>query len=247
MRSVLCVVTLAIVMLAAGSATAQNFFWSNLGFEAGAVNGDFVVDQFNNPTGSVYLFYDPGDQNITEGFDLNFSIPSNSSVQFTAAEVFEADITFGNGPDLNDRWGDAFGPAAEVTTNEIDGFVAINVVNGTGIQTENIPGELNDNGFDFVDTLYDTTANAFLIGSLSYQTRNISNSGYGLTTLDVDGLVVDSGQVIDIPFAQLQFFGPVGVPEPGATVLLLIGLGGVISHRHRKHQSGTITNCVQGT
>lgn len=224
MRAKLFSLVLAIVTMSASSVFAQNFFWSTVGFENGAVNGNFVINtNFAPATGDVYLYYSPNGQNITVGFDLDFSWTDDDVVAFTAAETFEADITLGvDGPDLNDRWGAQFGPAGEVTPNAVSTFAAINIVDGTGIQVGNIPGVL-ENGIDFVDTLYDTTAEAFLIGSISYEILDP-----GITSLRVSGLVVDNAD-IGASFSSLEFFAP----EPSSAGILALGLVGFVARRRR--------------
>lgn len=205
---------------------AQNFFWSTLPFEAGAVSPQAVVNPLlDGPTGTVFLYYEAGGSNITEGLDLSFSWTVNGVVGFTAAETFDADITFGtNGPVLFDRWGDFSGPANVVNFNEVTGFLTINLTSGTGIQQANIPGNLDQNGIDFVDTLYDTTANAFLIGSIDYEFL-----GPGIALLQADGLVLD-GVDIGASFASIQFGN---LPEPSTAGMLVLGLFGFAAQRRR--------------
>lgn len=225
--------TFAAVLISLDSVTAQNFFWSQSGFEEGAINGDLIVDQFANPSGTVFLYYQPEGQGITEGIDFDFSISPLSSVEFTAAETFEAEILLGlGGPQLDNRWGDGFRPAFDVAASDITGFAAFNVVNGTGIQPENIPGELTPNGLDFVDTLYDVSANAFLVGSFDYQTRAGNFPSVGLNDVFASGFVGDINVTNHSPFARLQFFGAT-IPEPGTAGLLTIGLAVVCTGRRR--------------
>ena len=179
------------ISCASSSAHGQNFFWSLDGFGEGAANEDLVIDGFSNPAGTIFLYYEASGQNITEGIDFDFSwLPSFGSsnvAEFTAADTFEADILLNGTIDLGDRWGDAFGPASVVNSNEVLGFTTVNVVGGTGIQVENRPGVLDGNGLDFVDSLFDETANAFLVGSINYET----NENIGASELLVSGIAVN--------------------------------------------------------
>ena len=219
---------LAIVAMSVSSASAQNFFWSLSDIGGGAANSDLTIDTNASPSGTVFLYYADNGQAITEGLDLDFTWTNNDVVEFTAAETFEADITFGpGGPPINDRWGDNFGPASDVQANSVSGFTTVNVVNGTGIQPEHAPGVLNDDGFDLVDTLYDTSNNSFLIGSINYNTLTDAE-----TSILVSGLVVDGGADIGASFSGLTFAGA-AIPEPSTAGLLALGLVGLVSRRRR--------------
>ena len=203
-----CSVVLALPL----EASAQNFFWSLQGFEQGAVNSDLTVNTNANPAGTVFLYYFDNGQSITEGFHFDFFWDNDGVVAFTAAETFEADILLDIGTDLvdlDDRWGDFSGPASDVTPNFVEGFLTVNVVGGTGIQPTNVPGVLDSLGLDFVDSLYDTTASAFLVGSIDYKT--VSD---GKTSLQRSG-----GYYVYASFNDLIF---TGVPEPTSTFCLII-------------------------
>ena len=218
--------TTAIVLLLGltGSLSAQNFFWSLQGFGEGAINSDLVVSAPTAPSNTVNLYYDSNGQDIVEGFNLDFSWDNNGVIGFTAAETFDADITFGPaGPVLSQRWGDFAGPAVgDVTSDFVNGFITVNLVSGTGILESNIPGVLDPNGFDFVDTLYDQSAEAFLIGSFDFEVLS-----FGEASIIVNGLVVNGGVDLNSPFSGLTFT----VPEPSAATLLVIGLAGLTRRR----------------
>lgn len=208
-------------------ATGQNFFWSDLGLGDGAINDDATIETSVGATGTAYLYYESNGQDISDGLDLDFSWDVNDVIAFTAAETFEADIIAGD-PAIDDRWGDAFGPAADVSPNDVTGFFAVNVVNGTGILESNIPGVLSGNyGIDFIDILFDQSAGAFLVGSVDYEALTA-----GITTLQVDGLVVNNGVNIGVPFSNLTF---ISVPEP--TSAFLFSLLGVLSVAIRRRQN----------
>ena len=223
---------LAIMAMSVSSVSAQNFFWSTLDFGQGAVNGDLTIDAEVGDTGTVFLYYNDNGQSITEGIDLNFGWDVTGVAGFTAAETFEADILLGdNGPDLDDRWGDAFGPAGDVTQDTVSGFITVNVVNGTGIQVENIPGNLNGQGFDFIDTLYDQSASAFQVGSFSYEA--LANGTASITDNEISGLVVDGGADIGAAFNSVTVNVGAAIPEPTSAGILACGLFGLVARRRR--------------
>ena len=174
------------------SATAQNFFWSFDAFGEGALNDDLVVNADKDPTETVNLYYHSNNQNIRQGFILDFLWDVNGVVGFTAAETFDAEVGIvtdsGDFVALSNRYGDGYGPAGSVTSDRVESFVGINVLNGDGILQENIPGVIGDAGLDLIDTLYDTTAEAFFIGTVDYEFL-----GIGVANIQFDGVVVDSG------------------------------------------------------
>ena len=173
---------------------AQNFFWSLNGFEDGAVNQSLTINTNTNAAGKVFLYYADNGQDISDGIQLDFSWDRNGVVGFTAAETFEADLSLGIAC-VSDRWVDHFGAASEINSEFVNNFLAVNVVGGSGILTTNIPGVVDSNGLDFIDLLYDTTAEAFLVGSIDFESL-----GVGTAALQVDGLVVDDGVALDVPF-----------------------------------------------
>ena len=210
---------LLVFVLGGHTAYAQNFFWSLSGFEEGAVNQNLAVDVNDDPTGTVFLYYESNGQDIRQGMALDFSWDNNRVVGFTAAASVEADILFDTGTELvdigRDRWGDAFGPANEVTSDNVMGFLAKNVVGSDGILDSNRPGVLVG-GNDFVDSMFDTTANAFFIGSFDYE-----QLGNGVASLQIDGLVVHQGEELGAPFLDVTFSS---VPEPNSLAIVLLGL-----------------------
>ena len=225
-------IILSLVLLS--SATAQNFFWSFDGFGEGALNDDLVVNADENPTGTVNLYYHSNNQNITEGFILDFLWDVNGVVGFTAAETFDAEVGLvtdsGDFVALSNRYGDGFGPAGSVTSDRVEFFVGINVVNGTGISEVNIPGVIDGNGLDFIDTLYDTSAEAFFIGTIDYEFL-----GAGVANIQFDGVAVDGGSDLlstgAVSTNGLTFVS--GVPEPAAASLLSLGLTVILTSRRR--------------
>lgn len=223
---------LAIMAMSVSSVSAQNFFWSTLDLGQGAANADLTIDANVGDTGTVYLYYNDNGQNITEGIDLDFGWDVTGVAGFTAAETFEADITLGPmGPDLNDRWGDQFGPAGNVTQDAVTGFTTINVVSGTGIQVANIPGNLDGSGFDFIDTLYDESASAFQIGSFDYEA--LADGTASITENEISGLVVDGGADIGASFNSVTVNVGAVVPEPTSAGILACGLFGLVARRRR--------------
>ena len=223
------IVALCIATLVFCHASAQNFFWSTADFETGATPTDNVNPFIDGTTGTVFLYYEAGGSNIIEGIDLDFSWDINGIVGFTAAETFDADILLNGEFDLDDRWGDFTGPANEVSADAVDGFLTVNTINGSGILQQNIPGVLNGAGIDFVDTLFDTTANAFLVGSFDYEFLNFDVGN--LATLQVEGLVVNEGVDINGQFTNITFGV---VPEPTSTGILALGLASLFVRRRKQ-------------
>ena len=90
-----------------------------------------------------------------------------------------------------------------------------------------IPGVLDDGGLDFVDELYDTTASAFLIGTIDYEFL-----GDGIATLQHSGIVVNQGYDIsgELGFNALTFSS---VPEPTTMGIFSLGLF-FLAKRRRK-------------
>lgn len=216
-------VVLFLASCCAGTISAQNFFWSDVGFEQGAINNDLVINANSNPSGTVYLYYNSNGADVRDAVDVNLSWGEDGIIGFTAAETFEADITFGiDGPLINQRWGDFAGTDPDLTSNFAT-LLAVNVVSGQGIRDANIPGVVDDNGIDFVDTLYDTSAGAFLVGSFDFEVLS-----FGGTDLLVDAVISDGVAGLQPRFSELHFSI---VPEPSATILVLLGLAGFATRR----------------
>lgn len=117
--------TMGLIVVVVNGLYAQNLFWSELGLGQGSVEGDLTINAEVGDTGTAFLYYNPIEQDVLEGFDFDFSWDSSGLAGFTAAESFDFEITV-QGIPFGIRWGDFSGPAV-ATSDTVTDFLAVNV------------------------------------------------------------------------------------------------------------------------
>ncbi len=198
-----------------------NFSWSPFDLQQSAVFGDLDLVVQKGTSTTLFLYFDTfGVHNITEGFEIDFSWTNPDVAHFTAAETFDYDVLVQGNP-FSLRYGDFAGPATTVTDNNVEGFMAINVVNGTGLLAS------QDGSDIFLDSGYDFSSEAFQIGIISFDA--VAN---GTTQLQIDdALIVDNGMDNDSAFSSLTI---TVVPEPGTVSVLLVAVVGLLTRRNSR-------------
>lgn len=194
-----------------------NMFWSNKDLGEGVVLGDLAISARPGDSGRMFLYYDPQGRNITEGIDVDYSWDVPGVIAFTAAETLEFDITIQEAP-FSDRWGDFAGPAEDVMADAVTGFLTVNVVNGTGILVDQIPG----NGI-FEDTGVDLDTETFQIRFFDWTAND-----RGTTSLQIDNYLQNDDQIGPPTFSSLSI---IVVPEPGSSSLVAVTFLGFFCRR----------------
>ena len=220
---------LAIVAFNASIAFAQtDFFWSFNGLNSGATNSDEVSGVFNTgATGTLYLYYSTANSELDTGAGLDLSWSNNDLVRFTAAQTFDFDVVLASDNDVvvGTRWGDAFGPAADVQDDAVTGLNAFTVVAGDGIINA------NDGSGAFLDQGYDAGADAYLFASVDFEIVGLHGVSL-LRSVEGDIGIVHDGSTINPSFGSARFINFV-LPEPTSASLLAIGLIGLVARRRR--------------
>ncbi len=206
---------------------AQNFFWSTEDIHSGlVVNGDLTVNanSFGN-SGRTYLYYDPQGVDIEFQLDLDFSWDGGGAA-FTDARTLDFEIEIAGTP-IGLRWGDFAGPAFEVTASSVTGFLAINVISGTGILTSQSnagPGPFFDTG--------STDDGFFQVGFIDWAfTPGSADSNFVL-----DNVILSDISGNNVKFSDLTI---TAVPEPNTLVLFAVGLFSAASLRRRQTTEGS--------
>ena len=217
---------LAVVAMSASSVFAQgDFFWSTSALNSGATNSAAEVTGEVGDTGSLYLYYSTANSELDTGAGLDLSFTSNGIVEFTGAQTFDFEVALTDNPDvvLGARWGDAFGPAGEVSGDAVTGLNAFTVVAGDGI--------INGNNGDgtFLDLGFDQGADAFLFAEVTYEL--VADGSTGIDTVAGSIGIVHDGATVNPAFGAANF--TVGVPEPTSAGLLALGLVGLVARRRR--------------
>lgn len=186
--SFFCIVALTLSFgIQRGATQTCDFFWSAAGMGGGAVNQDLVVEGDVGVPITLYLYAS------TENFDYNticldVTASRPNIIAFTAAETFEFEIEV-NGNPVGSRWDS--NSLNAVNPSLIDEWCT---TGKTGIQNENI-------GPIFVDTGYDSTANAFLLGSIQFDVTGTGCVVIG--TSKGDGDILDAGVPVDPQFCSV--------------------------------------------
>ena len=219
---------LAVVAMSASSVFAQgDFFWSTSALNSGATNSAAEVEGEVGDSGSLYLYYSTANSELDTGAGLDLSFTSNGIVEFTGAQTFDFAVALASDNDIEvgARWGDAFGPAGEVSGDAVIGLNAFTVVAGDGI----VNG--NDGSGAFLDLGFDQGADAFLFAEVTYNLV-----GDGSTSIDaVAGSIgiVNNGATVTPAFGAANFTVGTTVPEPTSAGLLALGLVGLVARRRR--------------
>ena len=136
-------------------------FWSFNPLNTGA-NNSFAEQTFAvGESGTLYLYIAI---EIDTGCSLDVLTTQSGVIAFTAAESFDFDIVFTPDPSqiLGVRWGDAFGPASNVTPDFVDNLTTFTVVTGDGMVFSNNGSSV------FLDSGFDIEAQAFLHSKIDF-------------------------------------------------------------------------------
>ena len=207
-------------------AETSDIFVSFSDFDDGGAGGNTAAEFINGTSGSAFIWIDEN-FNIDTGAFLDVVNDNAGVLEFTGAEVFNPDVLFNGAPFL-DRW-QSVGDQGVFPDfiDELNGFA---VVDGTGIVNSNLPGNLNDDGFDFVDALYDGSSNGFLFARIDFDVIGVGDANI---SLDIGaGLVVNENIELTPSFGSATVTG-VAVPEPTSAALLALGLTGMVVRRRR--------------
>ena len=177
---------------------------------SGMGDGDAVFNTTANATVSdslmAYVWVNDA-VNIDTGAGLDVSFSTTGVTAFTSAESFDFDILLsGTTADIGDRWGDAFGAAASVTTDFVEGLNAFSVVSGSGILTSQISGET------FEDQGHDDTpgSEAFLFGAIGLEVVGAGTTQIFLSRGSIN--IVNDSMALDPVFGSITVNATVAEP-----------------------------------
>lgn len=224
MNTKLTLFVLVLVFVGSYPVYSQNFFWSAEDLNAGPIEeGDLVINarEFGYE-GRLFLYYNPefdSENNIENQLDLDFSWDGGGAT-FTDAETLDFDIdvtgmdfTFGQ------RWRDFAGPAAEVTPTTVEGFLAVRIGGGGGIQVD----QILDSGNLFFDT-GSTASGFFQIGFVDWE----FTPGGTDSSLEIDNQILSGPGLVVATFNGLTI---TEVPEPTSSTVEVALLLVIASHR----------------
>ena len=152
----------------------SDFFWSTNGFGMSALNGALSLNVPAGVTRKIYLYYTtslapaatPMLKDIDTGVALNVATSTPGVVKFTAGETFNPVVTIGGV--ASNRWqqGSFSGTPLSVADDLIIGLTAFSFCPDTnGMVFANTTAPMAT----LIDAGYDTTADAFLYGSVDVE------------------------------------------------------------------------------
>ena len=180
-----------------------DFFWSDKNLNEGAFNQSLELDVEVGDTLPLYGYWStngPADSSIDAGCAVDVFTSTPGIIRFETAETLEFDITVPDFPDtpIGTRWqdpdgnggyeGGGFAGPADVKPDFIDFLFAFTVSN-QGIC------EGNNGSQAFLDTGYDSGADAFLFGQMSF-TAVSAGQVFVTTVVDESGCVNNGNLII---------------------------------------------------
>ena len=207
MNRIVVTLVLFVALVCTTVASAQfeyDFFWSDKNLNEGATNGDLVVNAEVGEVVELYMYWStngPADSDISVGCAVDVSTTQSGVVAFESAETLEFEIVVPSADVvIGARWQDAdgaggyggggyAGPTDAVSSDFIDLLWAF-TVSGNGILEAN-----NGNGV-FLDTGYDSGADAFLWGKMTFSA--LAPGEVQIVTVTDESLCVNGSEAFEV-------------------------------------------------
>ena len=191
-----------------------DIFLSFSGFGEGNARTNTTLTNPNvGDTHSVYIWIDENFQ-VDTGIFLNIKLCEGEGINFTGADVFNADMVLSAAPDvvLDERWSSNGIATPDVSANCVNNLNAMVGVGGRGILTGN-----NGSGA-FLDTLYDPSAEAFLYARIDFEVVDFVENAEFCCEIGC-GLIVNQCQSLEPECCGIMIEGESGNEDEECNLL----------------------------
>lgn len=198
-----CLVPLLVLCVTTTTASAGEFFWSSRGFGENAVPGSVSVG-FGGAR-EVFLYYRLDGQDIDTSLSFDVELDNSfffgiGSFQIIDAEIFNFDVVLAAAPtvSIGKRWESIKQPVFE-DGEMATGFSATNRSSGFGLSFSTRGNAV------FMDSGFDKSANAFLIGSITLKRKTMRDANVSIENF----VAKNSGEQVNPNFNsfELDFAG----------------------------------------